>query len=1003
MMIRLLFAYLMAASMGQVDPASPSKDDLAGQLPRLKPTPPEASLKTFKVEQGFGIELAAAEPEVTDPVAIDFDEDGRMYVCELWNYPDTPKPGGVLGRIRLLEDTRGTGRFDKSMIFADKLPHPAGVACWKGGVFVLSSPDVLYLKDTTGAGRADVRKVVYTGFRGQTYEVPNTLRWGLDNKIYGASSYAGGHITSPERPGSAPVDVGHGKDYRFDPQTGAFEAVSGSAEFGNSFDDWGNRYNCSAGTLIIHPVLPLEYLERNPYLPTGELTEIPLGYRTKIFSISEPEPWRVVRLKYWSRWVNSSQDMRASRFPEEELAVRGFTTAACGVTVYRGSAYPLAYQGNAFAAEPANNVVVRLVLEENGAGIRASRPDAASQREFLASTDPWFRPVNFANGPDGCLYVVAMYREVIEDHSAIPNDILKHLDLNSGRDMGRIYRIVPASFDRPKPPRLGHATTAELVAAISHPDSWWRETAQRLLCERQAKDAIESLRKTALESKLPQGRIHALWTLKALGGLDESTLLPLLGDRDAHVREQALRVSEGSAGSSIAVAQKMASLADDPSARVRFQAALSLYSAPEGGAIGALATIVRRDIANPWVRTAILSAVPTRAAALYSLLLGDDQCLKDPHAAEFMGALAQMVGTRNQAAEIGRLLASTLAPALKEQASLRRTVMARMAEGLSKSGSSISEGLKNPGNDGSQIRSALEAIFSDAQRLTRDDSKPVDVRVEAVQILGYAPFETVRETLSSLLDPGQPPLVQLGAVRALSAQADPAAGKLLLDHWRNLGPSARPEAVETMFRRTDRLSLFLGALESGAAAPAELEPDRRQRLLNHPDSGIRERAQKLYGAGQAGDKKQLIEKYRSAILNRTGDAAAGGEIFKKTCAVCHGKDARGQTVGPDLGQLQDRSPDTLLVAILDPNRDVKPNYINYLLLTTDEQVLSGIIVSETATSVTLRRPGGAEDTVLRKNIRALRSTALSLMPEGLETGIDAAQMADLLRFLQTFK
>jgi putative membrane-bound dehydrogenase-like protein len=1003
MMPELISVLLLVSAPAQNAPDQHPKDELAEQLPRLKPTSPEASLKTFRIDEGFQVELAAAEPEVTDPVAIDFDEDGRMYVCELWNYPETPKPGGVLGRIRLLEDTRGSGRYDKSTLFADKVPHPAGIACWKGGVFVLSSPDVLYLKDTSGSGHADLRKVVYRGFRGQTYEVPNTLRWGLDNKIYGASSYAGGRIESLERRGAPPVDVGHGKDYRFDPVTGAFEAVSGSAEFGNCFDDWGNRYNCSAGSLIIHPILPLEYLERNPYLPTGDLSEYPVGSRSKIHSISEPEPWRVVRLKYWSLWVNTSPDMRAGRFPAEELAVRGFATAAAGVTVYRGSAYPEAYQGNAFTGEPANNVVVRMVLQADGVSIKALRPDPGNHHEFLESTDPWFRPVNFANGPDGCLYVVAMYREVIEDHSAIPNDILKYLDLNSGRDMGRIYRIVPKTFNRPQPPRLGRSTTAELASAIVHPDAWWRETAQRLLLERQDKAAIASLRKLAAESKLPQGRIHALWTLLGLGGLDEPTLVAALGDPDPHVREHALRVSEGNAGSSIAVAQKMASLADDPSTRVRFQAALSLHSVPEGVAIGALAAIARRDAADRWVRTALLSAVPTRAAALYGLLLGDDAFLKNGHAAELLGDLARMVGTRNQSAEIGRLLAETLAPALKDQESLRRTVMTRLAEGLSKSGSSLSDQLQHAGGEGNRIGSALESILAEAQRVARDDSKPVAGRVEAVQILGYAPFKTVSETLSQLLDPGQPPPVQLGTVRALSAQPDVAAGKILIDRWRILGPSVRPEAVETLFRRTDRLALFLGALETGAIPAGELEPDRRQRLLGHPDPDIRERAGKLYKARQVGDKHQLIEKYRSEILKLTGEAARGAEVFKKTCAICHGKDAQGQTVGPDLGQLQDRSPDTLLVAILDPNRDVKPNYINYLLMTTDEQVLSGIIVSETATSVTLRRPGGAEDTVLRKNIKALRSTALSLMPEGLEAGIDPGQMADLLRFLQTLR
>src|SRR5439155_22282047 len=192
----------------------------------------------------------------------------------------------------------------------------------------------------------------------------------------------------------------------------------------------------------------------------------------------------------------------AGRFPPEELAERGFATSAAGVTIYRGSAYGPQYLGNAFVGEPANNVVVRMKLEPKGPTFTAHR-EGEEKKEFLASTDSWFRPVNFANGPDGCLYVVDLYREVVEDDSAIPQDILKHLDLNSGRDRGRIYRIVPENFKRPSMPKLAGSKTDELVNALDHADSWVRETAQRLLYEQNDGNAFEPLREFATKATRP--------------------------------------------------------------------------------------------------------------------------------------------------------------------------------------------------------------------------------------------------------------------------------------------------------------------------------------------------------------------------------------------------------------------------------------------------------------------------------------------------------------------
>lgn len=589
----------------------PATEDLSAMLPRLKPTAPNESLKSFRVEPGFKIEIVAAEPLVTDAIAMEWDENGRLFVCEMWNYPGSPRPGEPLGRVRMIEDTHGDGKYDKATVFADNLKWPSGVFPWDGGVFVISSPDIWYLKDTNGDGVADVREKVFTGFTGENYAVPNTLRWGLDNQLYGSSSYRGGSVRRFDQPDAEVVQL-RGHDWRFDPRSKKFSAVTASGELGQSFDGWGNRFTGNAITMFIHGVLPAEYLARNPNFPSPDATERAFQGFSDIYSISEPEPWRLVRQKFWSRWVNTSTDMRASRFPENELAPRGHLTSGSGYTVYRGSAFPEKYQGSLFFGEPANNAVVRLALEADGVGFKPTRPDQMTKRKFIASSDAWFRPVNFNNGPDGCLYIACMYREVIEDESAIPDDILKHLDLYSGRDRGRILRVSPESFQNPAPPRLGRAGANELVAALAHPDAWWRETARRLIYERQDQSAIEPLRKLARTSDVALARLHALYALQGLGALDEQSLLGALKHPEARLREHGAKLAETKLESA-AVRAKLPSLADDSAPRVRFQTALSLGGLDDENSLSALTRIARRDAADKWISTAILTSVPTRA------------------------------------------------------------------------------------------------------------------------------------------------------------------------------------------------------------------------------------------------------------------------------------------------------------------------------------------------------------------------------------------------------
>ena len=582
------------------------KPSLEEHLARLKPLTPQEALSSFQVAEGFHLEPVATEPQVTDPIAMAFDENGRLYVAEMRGYPYDPPPGGgAAGRIRLLTDTNADGVFESSVIFADRVHWPSGVACWNGGVFILAPPDILYMKDTTGDGVADVRRVVFSGFgTNKSEDIANNLKWGLDNWIYGASSYNGGEVRHAQRATDQPVPV-RSNDFRFHPVSEEFEAVEGTrGDFGNSFDNWGNRFTSNAGNPVIQAVIPVRF--QDPYLVVSRLSTPIFQSDGRVYPISQPEPWRVVRRDFWSHWVDTTYEMRARRFPARELASQGYITGAAALEIYRGSAYPKAFSGNAFTGEPAGNLVIRSILEKDGVVFRASR--GVSDREFIASTDNWFRPVNFVNGPDGCLYLLDMYREVIEDPSAIPDDILEYIDYYSGQDLGRIYRITPEGFQGGEPPRLADADVGELIDMLEHPDGWWRETAQRLLFERQDERAGEQLRKLVIGSDSPLGRLHALWLLESLGILDETTLLTALNDSHPALRESAVRLAARHLPRFQTIQTRVLSMVSDADASVRFRTALLLSMVEGGVATRALAKILRHDPADEWIRAAVFSA-----------------------------------------------------------------------------------------------------------------------------------------------------------------------------------------------------------------------------------------------------------------------------------------------------------------------------------------------------------------------------------------------------------
>jgi len=585
---------------------------------------------------------------------------------------------------------------------------------------------------------------------------------------------------------------------------------SGGGQHGMSFDDWGRKFVCSNSDHLQVVMYEDRYAARNPFLaaPRSRVSIAADGPQAPVYRISPVEPWRIVRTRL----------RVAKKVPgpiEGGGKAAGYFTGATGVTIYRGDALGPELHGLAFVGDVGSNLVHRKRIRPRGVGFVGRRIDPGT--EFLASTDIWFRPVQLANGPDGALYIADMYREVIEHPKSLPPVIKRHLDLTSGRDRGRIYRIVPTGFRQPKVADLKDQTTPELVAALTSASGWRRSTAARLLFERNDPAAVGPLTRLAASAESPVARANALAALDGLRDLNESVLLPRLDDSNPRVREVAVRLSESAAGDSPAIRRRLYTMVADADMRVRYQLAFTLGEIDDEQRLPALAAILEQDGDNRWIRFAALSSLQSGAQRVLSLI-------------EVKGDFAKTTAAKT-------------------------------------------------------VRRELEKMIAASKRLA--------------------------------------------------------------------GKARGPNVIVSSEKR----------------APGEIAA-----------------------------RNAVIERYRAA-LTRRGDAKRGAEIFTKNCAACHRVGPVGNAIGPSLAAMRNRGAEAILVNVLDPNREVNPQYFSYQVVTHQGQVHTGTIVSESATSVALLRSDGTTIDLLRAEIETIRQSPVSFMPQGLEKLIGVDEMAHLLSFL----
>ena len=918
---------------------------------------PEEAKQSMVLPEGWEVDLVASEPLVEDPVNIAFGPDGRLWVVEMRDYPrGEDGQGAPGGRIKVLTDTDQDGTFDEAKIFLDGLAYPNGVIPWRDGALVSCAPDIFFAKDTDGDGAADEREVLFTGFpEANPQHRVNGFAWGLDGLMYVAHGAAG--ISCPK---TGKEYNFAGRDFAFNPDTCEVFTMTGGSQFGRVRDDWGSWFANTNSNPLFHFVAEDHQLSRNPYLspPSAKRNIVP----AELYHVW-PE----------SRIIDRFNDLNSA----------GRVTAMCGPIIFRGVGF--GEEPVAFACAPVHNLVRGFRLIPDGLTFKAELLPVESSdetpQEFFASTDPWFRPVRAKTGPDDALWIVDMYRLVIEHPEWIPEAWQARLDLRAGSNRGRIWRVRKADLAPTALPDLTKLSMSELVARLDDPNGVVRDLAQQVLVWRGDENVVPEIRKLVLTAEQPTGVVQALATLGTLDALDAKTLLTAFEHDDPRVVRFAIRLAAPLLNEHPELGAKIVELSQRADERIRLQAAFSLGEWDDPRAAAALAALAAGPDRTGWIRVAVQSSALGHADEILAELLRLKQTA-------IAGAMVTTILGENAAEGTARVL--EILEAHPGNAALWRieaiTAIAR----------------KTPQEQRQSIAAhpVVQETLAAAREHLADEKAEIAMRIAAAKLLASPLASTEdQEQLVSSLTPRMPVEIQEEIVAALGATGSPAMASRLLAGWIGYPPHVRGVILQAMLSRPVWTNALLDGLASETILPGDIGAAPREQLLASEDEAIRSRAKKLLDVEGNPSREALVAQFQPVIA-MSSDAARGRDVFKESCASCHQLEEMGKEFGPDLTGLTDRTASTLLIAVLDPNRAVEAKYRGYSIVTTDGQVLSGLITSESTNAITLATADGRTTQILRSDIEILRDSGKSFMPEGLERDLSRQDLADVLAFVR---
>jgi putative heme-binding domain-containing protein len=961
------------------------------------PLTPAESLARFAVAEDLEIEQVLAEPIVRQPVFLNFDERGRLWVVQYLQYPfpaglkvtskdnvwravydkvPPPPPNHFRGedKITIHEDTDGDGQFDKHKVFLEGLNIVTSLARGRGGVWVMNPPYLLFYPDKNNDDVPDAPpEVRLSGFGLEdTHSVANSLRWGPDGWLYGChGSTVTGNILvygADGRPlNSKPIySQGQGV-WRYHPETRRYEifAEGGGNAFGLEIDAQGRIFSGHNGgnTRGFHYV-------QGGYLQKGFEKHGPLS-NPHAFGFFPPMPHNNVE-----------------RFTHNFI-------------IYDGGALPAQYHGKLLGVEPLQGRVVLSEIYPDGSTFRTkdlSHP--------VTTTDHWFRPVDIKVGPDGAIYVADWYDRQVNHYRNHEGQIDK--------SNGRIYRLKARGARPVKFSDLAKLSTQELHGLLKHRNKWFRQEALRAHGDRKEKSALLSLRQL-LRERTGQDALELLWALHLSGGLDESQALQALRHRDPYVRLWTARLLGDSGAVSTILAAELASLAEREShVEVRSQLASTArrFSAKDAFPIVQNLLAHEEDSADPRLPLLIWWAIEGKAEldrdAILDLLghapLWSRPLVRD-HLIERLMRRYAASGSRNDLLTCAKLL--QIAPrrenAAKLMAGLEQAFKGRPLANLP---DELVAAMAASGSESLALdlrRGQVEAVDK-ALHIVSDPGADKTKRVELIQILGEMQQRRAAEVLLKLLHAQADTALCKAALAALRSFDADVIGEKVAEAFALLSDDAKASALELLASRPAWGRALLQAVDRGQIVKSAVPQVALQRLQAFNDLEIGKLFQKHWSGTRApttAEMHQRIEQLMSSLQAGLGNPYEGQKLFNISCAACHRLFGQGGQIGPDLTVFKRDDLENMLLSIVNPNAEIREGYETFLVTTKDGRALSGFLADKDPRSIVLRGVDGANTVLAQNQIDEMKTSSLSLMPEGLLDGLNDQQVRDLFAYLRS--
>jgi putative membrane-bound dehydrogenase-like protein len=958
--------------------------------------------RSIETQPGFAIERVASEPQIASPVAMEFDAAGDLWVVEMVDYSEQEHE--ALGRVSRLRDSNRDGVMDESEVILKDLSWPTALACVGGRVWIAAPPQLLQI--VMQPGRNAAAATILDGLGRQNVQgLANSFRWGLDGRVHLSTSSNGGQLTTPDqsplRVDPSPRNVA-GRDIAINVVQGSLTDVVGYGQHGMDFSPWGDRFVTSNSDHLQQVVAW--------YLP--ELTEAPLsrsvawrrsiavdGAQAEVFRISPVEPWRTLRTQM--RLSGASVGLL-----EGGGRASGYFTSATGITIYDGDQWPESDSMVGIVADVGSNLVHRKRLRPNGVAMVGERIDAAS--EFVRSKDTWFRPVQFAHGPDGCLYIVDMARETIEHPKSLPEQIKSQLDLTSGRNLGRIWRIV--SSDRPirrDAPALDRADTPTLIKTLAHPNGWHRETASQLLVLGQDPQAIPDLRSMARSHSSPFARLHALSVLAAMPeGMDTATWLDLVKDSHPRIRLWALVLLPRFQNSLTAsdLTQGFLSLSDELNPEVRMAAAVR-------------SRMLLGDQTDPSNREAIVDLLmawtPSDANGddwrCDELRAGIEYAISASHAQAYAGRMIPHLAVQSSEESVApwwdailfqlhragdlptwldRIRAGEITVKTEEQvmASLSRLVNRKQ--------------ITNPDSRLAVQKLARTTGLEMVNRAIAGDKASELLRRErdAIQLISILPTEERIPLLEAILDRTERIELQQASVESWLA-SDANVQTMVLDRWDRLAPPVLNGVFQSLVRTLPGTRLLLDRVESGQIDAKRVPAWAWQAIRGSTDEEVRRRASQW--SSPSVSKWEDIRDPYIAAWSQTGSVERGEQHFLKWCASCHRVNGTGIQLGPSLDSYRVRTNEAIAIAIAEPSRDLDPKYEQHQVRTRDDETFAGLLSSSGTGFIEITTAQNQVARIAKESIETWTTTGKSFMPDGLLQELGPTALNDLIAYLRS--